>query len=656
MENLSILDRPVVARRITLAHIILIILIILSAVLHFWDISAIGNSNEYYTAAVESMTQSWDNFFFVAAEPGGSVSVDKPPLGLWIESLFALVLGVSGFSTSLPNILAGILSVPLMHHLVRKHLGTAPALLAALVIAVTPIVYATDRNNTADGMLTFVLLLAAWAFLKASASGKLRHILLGAFLVGLGFNIKMLEAFLPLPAFYALYFFVSRRRWGIKLLQLGIATLLLIAVSLSWAVAVDLTPAEERPYVGSSDNNTVLDLIIGYNGLQRLLGHSAAQQPYGQPPIDQPVPGKQGGAFGNEVGQPGMLRFFQLPLAKEMSWLLPFALAGTLLAVFSARIRFPVESPLHQALLLWGGWLLTCLVFFSAAEFFHAYYMILLVPALAGTVALAFAALRTIGETRPVLAIILFNIIAILTITVQAAFALTMATFRWWMMLPLLALFTAAIFLFISRVSRENDRPIFATLGNLAFILAVTIIPLAWSVLTVSQTGRNNLPNAWSGDRNPVANAALPNQPYPARLPLRNPYAAGDLPAQLPAGNNASDQPAHLAAGNDALLTYLQDNTAGMEYLVAVPSAQVGASMVIASGRPVLYMGGFNGSDPVIDGAGLQQLVAAGDLRYIILQEGRNPGKGITAWVMRTCTPIPRFSNGGLPLFDCAAP
>ncbi len=185
---------------------------ILSAVLHLWRIDTVGNSNAYYTAAVEAMTQSWHNFFYAAAEPGGSVTVDKPPLGLQIETLFALLLGVSGFSTVLPNILAGVFSVPLLYHLVKKHFGVVAGLVAALVMATTPVVFVADRNNTQDGLLTFVLLLAAWAFIKAVETGRARWLFLGAVIVGLGFNIKMLQAYLPVPAFFALYFLGSKDR------------------------------------------------------------------------------------------------------------------------------------------------------------------------------------------------------------------------------------------------------------------------------------------------------------------------------------------------------------------------------------------------------------------------------------------------------------
>jgi len=135
--------------------------VILAAVLRFANLAALGYANHYYTAGVASMLQSWHNFFFVAAEPGGSVSIDKPPVGLWLQAISAYVFGVNGFGVLLPQILAGILSVIVLYHLVRRWFGTGAGLLAALALAITPVVVATDRNNTMDSPLILTLLLAA---------------------------------------------------------------------------------------------------------------------------------------------------------------------------------------------------------------------------------------------------------------------------------------------------------------------------------------------------------------------------------------------------------------------------------------------------------------------------------------------------------------
>ena len=204
----------------TIAIIGIILIVLLAAWLRFSNLESIGYGNHYYTATVESMLKSWHNFFFVSAEPGGSVSVDKPPVGFWIQAVFAYFLGVNGIAVVLPEIIAGLLSVVLVFHLVRRSFGNAAGLLAGLALAITPVVVATDRNNTIDSLLIFTLLLAAWAWIKAAETSRMRYLILGAVLVGIGFNIKMLQAFLPLPAFFGLYLFGAKEKFGRKILKL----------------------------------------------------------------------------------------------------------------------------------------------------------------------------------------------------------------------------------------------------------------------------------------------------------------------------------------------------------------------------------------------------------------------------------------------------
>ena len=253
-----------------LTAIALTLIIGLGAFLRLYELGADSIGNTYYAATVKSMLISPSNFFFGSFEPGGSVTVDKPPLGFWVQSLSAALLGVNGFALALPNALAGIGSIALVYYLVKEQFSVAAGLVSALTFAVIPVTISTERNNTIDGLLVFVLLLATWAVWKSVQSGKFRYLLLGAFIVGLGFNIKMLQAYMIIPALYALYFFGAKQGWLTRIWHLGAATLLLIAVSLSWAVAVDLVPEEKRPFIGSSENNTVLELIFGHNGLKRL--------------------------------------------------------------------------------------------------------------------------------------------------------------------------------------------------------------------------------------------------------------------------------------------------------------------------------------------------------------------------------------------------
>lgn len=681
---------------ISLGALIVALIMLASFTLHMFNIESIGNANEYYTAAVKSMLQSWSNFFFVAAEPGGSVTVDKPPLGLWIEAVFAYFLGVSGFSVSLPNILAGVFGIGLLYGMVKKYAGELAGITAAFVMAITPVFVATNRNNTMDGMLVFTLLLATWAFIRATESGKLRWLLLGAFIVGLGFNIKMLQAFLPLPAFYALYFFGSKEVWLKKILNLGMATALLVVVSLSWAIVVDFVPAENRPYIGSSDNNTVMGLIFGHNGMSRLdnprdnnapqTGTQPNQTPdqetlpqqnpaqqgqfQGAPPaaldacvnqtqgascsFTQPngntingqctlapdasagvtppnqsalacapqgmIPahapngqpnGRNGGTpFSNETGAPGIFRFFAAPLSKQMSWLLPFALISVVLALFSAKIQLPVESGVHKALILWGGWLLTCVVFFSMVSgIFHAYYAIMLAPALGAMVGVGFGQLYQWGKNSSWVLVALITSVVV-TLGFQIFSAVQYGGFTWWMLGCGILL---GLGIMLQSVSR---RVAYAIILSAAFV-----IPAYWSVMTVTAGANNNLPTAYEGQMRNGQDGFLAS------------------PAQDNADGRGGDR-----SVNAKLVEFLQANTQGIKYLMAVPSSQQGAQYVIETGRPVLYMGGFGGQDEVVTVDDLQEMVANGELRYFLY--GGNRGKHeITNWLNSSCAIVSEFSS-----------
>src|SRR6266436_9104711 len=247
-------------------------IMLISIFMNFYQLGQNGFGNLYYAAGVRSMLDNWHNFFFVSYDPGGFVTIDKPPLGFWLQVASAKLFGFTPFSVFLPQAIAGVLSVLLLYYLVRRHFGVVAGLLAALALAISPISVLTNRNNTIDSTLVLVMLLGAWAVLRAAERGKLRWLLLCAVFVGLGFNIKMLEAYLVVPAYGLLYLLAAPRRIWVRIGHLALAALLMLTISLSWAVAVDLTPAASRPYVGSSQNNSEISLALGYNGIQRLLG------------------------------------------------------------------------------------------------------------------------------------------------------------------------------------------------------------------------------------------------------------------------------------------------------------------------------------------------------------------------------------------------
>src|SRR6185437_2525671 len=384
----------------------LALILLLAAFTNFYELQRNGYANLYYAAAIRSMLESWHNFFFVAFDPGGFVSVDKPPLGFWIQAASAKLLGYSGFSILLPEALAGVLSVGVLYLVVRRVFGAGAGLLAALFLAITPISVVTNRNNTIDSLLVLTVLLGAYAVTRAAESGSLRWLLLAALLIGLGFNIKMLEAYLVVPAFAAIYLLGAPLRWRARLWRLALAGVVMVALSLAWVIAVDLTPASARPFVGSCGTNSELDLALGYNGIERLLGMffgrggASTGGSLLSSIANTASVGGPGGA--SENGAAGVFRLLNAQLGGQVSWLLALGVVGLLASGWGIRWNgrslvahlreWPRSAAARRnahltaaqgALALWGGWTLTMAVFFSVAGFFHTYYLSMLAPGIA---------------------------------------------------------------------------------------------------------------------------------------------------------------------------------------------------------------------------------------------------------------------------------
>ena len=647
-------------------RVALVGILLLAVFLHFFRLEQEGYANLYYAAAVKSMLTSWHNFFFVSFDGGGFVTVDKPPLGLWVQAASAALFGFNGISLLLPQALAGVLSVLLLYHLVRRTFGPPAGLLAALTLAVTPISVAANRNNTMDSVLVLILLLAAWAVIRAAETGRLRWLLLCAALMGLGFNVKMLQAFLVLPAFYLLYLVAAPVRWWKRTLHLALATVVLLSISLAWVVAVDLTPPDERPYVGSSSNNTVTELIVGHNGLARLLpggrnwmarlGITAAPSDNGPPasfsggpppappgsrpgqppphPAGGPPPSGRGGgrSFSNETGDPGPLRLFNHQLAGQISWLLPLAGLGLLAAAWQTRLRFPFDRR-HRNLLLWAVWLLPMVVFFSIANLFHRYYLEMLAPAIAALVGAGVVALwedyRRLGWRGWLLPLALVG---------SAAFeAVILSDFpdwsRWLTPFVVGLCLVAAGVLAVARLVRRHDRRVWTGAVAAAGALALLVPMVVWALIPV-----------WYG-----GHAGLP-------------YAGPDL---------LEDPQRGTSVGADRLVDYLLANRGDETYLAATLNAQAAAPIILATGEPVMALGGFTGGDPILTMDELAECVAGGTVRYFLLSPGGNRQNDPTRWVPEHCALVspalwqsapsgpggpPDPGPGGMPqLFDCGA-
>jgi 4-amino-4-deoxy-L-arabinose transferase-like glycosyltransferase len=605
---------------------------LLAAGLNLWGLQRVGYGNAYYASAVLSMLQSWHNLFFLSFDPGGFVSVDKPPLGFWIQAASAKLLGFSGLSILLPEALAGIGSVILLYHLVRRAFGTGTGLLAALMLAFTPVSVSVSRNNTIDSLLVFTLLLAAWSAMKAAETGRLRCLLLTGFVVGLGFEIKMLEAYLVVPALGLLYLLAAPRRWPVRIGHLALATVVMLTTSFAWPVAVDLTPANQRPWVDSTQDNSAVDLALGYNGIQRLLGRGASVGP-------------GGGGFGpggeQENGAPGPLRLIDQQLGVQASWLLTLSLAGL---VVSGTIgwrtrRWLSASRRGQAFVLWGMWLLAAGTFFSVAEYFHSYYLVTLGPPVAALAAIgvsgAWRALRSgaaLGWLLPV-ALVGGTLLQLKLLAPYVG-----SSYGWLPSVATAAALLSAVVLAAVCLLRRGISVAFgaAVVGVTALLLA----PSVWAAIAAMGQGGGMLPSAvgpvvGDGARGSVGGFAR-TAPSPG---VRGGPGAGF--GRFDSG------------ANEQVIGYLEANQGSDKYLVATANSNAAAPIILGTGKPVMSLGGFLGSDPILTSDDFADLVQGGVVRFVLAGGGFGRGNSsVMSWVQQNCVQV---TEGGTQLYDCAA-
>lgn len=348
----------------------LAVLIALAGALNLWALSRNGWANTYYSAAVRSMTESWHAFLFGAFDTAGVMTVDKPPLALWVQALSARAFGFSSWSLLVPQALMGVATVALVYDLVRRRFGRAAGFVGGLTLALTPITVAISRHNNPDALLVLCIVAALWCVVRALEDGRTRWLVLSGVCVGLGFEAKMAAALLVVPALAAAYLWVAPRGRMAALRGLLAGGVAMTLVGLAWPVLVWLTPASQRPWISGTADNSIWSLILGYNGLGRLAGQQ------GGPAGGGGGPGGGGGVFG---GDTGVLRLLDQSLGGQAGWLLGVAVvAGIALAVVTRLRRSDART---GWLLATGGAFATTAIAFSWAQgIFHPYYVSALAP------------------------------------------------------------------------------------------------------------------------------------------------------------------------------------------------------------------------------------------------------------------------------------
>ncbi|MFF8931226.1 ArnT family glycosyltransferase [Streptomyces longwoodensis] len=644
-------------------------LLLATLLLYLWDLSASGYANSFYSAAVQAGSKSWKAFFFGSLDAGNAITVDKPPASLWPMQLSVRIFGLNSWAILVPEVLMGVGTVAVVYAAVRRRFSPASGLIAGAVLALTPVAALMFRFNNPDAMLALLMAVACYLVVRALEDGRTRWLVWAGAAIGFAFLAKTLQAFLILPPLALVYAVCAPVTVKKRLGQLAAATGALVVSGGWWVAVVELWPASSRPYIGGSQNNSFLELTFGYNGLGRLSGDETGS-----------VGGGGGGAGGTgQWGETGWDRMFTSEVGGQISWLLPAALV-LLAAGLVATRRARRTSVTRGSFLVWGGSLLmTAVVFSYMAGIFHQYYTVALTPYLAAVTGMGAGLL---WERRR-------ELWASLTLAAAAVAAATWGYvllhrtpdyLPWLRWLVLVGGLTAALGLvFAGRLTRRLALAA-ASLGLLAALAGPTAYTLSTvqqghtgSIVTAGPAGASMMGGGRpGGGRGGFGGGGMPGQGQQGQQggpQGRNQQGqgfpgggtggfGGALPGQG-GGQTQQGGPTGEGAGggggvggllNGASVTaeaekLLETDSGRYTWAAAAIGSQNAASYQLATGEPVMAIGGFNGTDPSPTLAQFKRYVADGRIHYFIASGsmGAGPGGGangtssqITSWVEAT--------------------
>jgi 4-amino-4-deoxy-L-arabinose transferase-like glycosyltransferase len=560
-----------------------------TAALYLWRLGDSGWANAYYSAAAQAGATSWKAWFFGSSDAANAITVDKTPASLWVMGLSARIFGVNAWSILVPQALMGVASVWLLYATVRRWFSPAAALISGAVLALTPVAVLMFRFNNPDALLVLLLIAGAYCVTRAIENASPWWLALAGVAVGFGFLTKMMQAFLVLPAFGLAYLIAARTSIPKRLLHLGGSVLAMVAAGGWWILAVELTP--DRPYIGGSQTNSVLELTLGYNGLGRLTGDEV---------------GSVGGGAG--WGSPGWSRLLGAEMGSQIAWLLPTAVVLLIAGLVLTRGRT------RAALALWGGWLVvTGGVFSFMNGIIHSYYTVALAPAIAAIIGIGATELWT-RRANPVAAAVLSGATALSALQcylLLANYAPAVA------IAVLLAGLVAAIGLVLSLRIAVPVALIAALLGPATYSVATAAVPHTGAIPTAG----------------------------PANARMRGGMGGG-MGGLLDATTPGAE-----------VTSLLRD--AGTTWAAATVGSNNAAGFQLASGQPVMALGGFNGTDPAPTLEQFQELVRSGQIKYFVGdgmrmrgESGSDAAHRIAEWVAATFTAT---SVDGVTIYEMSA-
>jgi 4-amino-4-deoxy-L-arabinose transferase-like glycosyltransferase len=641
----------------------------LAGMLYLVNLTVSGYANTYYSAAALAASQSWSAWFFGSFDPANFITVDKPPLATMVMGLSVRLFGLSSWSILLPQALAGVATVAVLFVIVRRSFGPAAATIAAVVMALTPAAMLIFRFNNPDALLTLLLVLSAGALLEAIEGGHLRWVIAAASLIGAAFLTKYLQAYIVLPGFALTFLIAAPGSLRRRLVGLAAAAVTVLVTSGWWVAIVQLIPVVDRPFIGGSTSNSVLDLIFGYDGLARVFGGLLGGA------VGGGAAGNAGG--GGFSGVPGLLRLFNAELGGQIAWLLVFALMALASGLWLRRDA-PRTDRRRAAYLLWGSWLLvTALVFSFMSGIIHSYYAVALAPAIAALVGGGTVELWAWRSRSRVGGLVLGAAVAV---SALVAWQLLLRTPDF---VPGLAQFVlvggllAGGLLALLAITPWHT-PARGPLSLLALGLAIAVLlagPAAYAVdtMTTAYSGGDPRAGPTVAGSDSLGGAAQ-RRPGAASFEGAPPTFDGTAPAfggtQGPPTNGAGAAASGgtavaggpgTATADQTLVDYLLANRGTATWVVATSGAMQAGSLEIATGEPVMAMGGFTGSDQAPTLAQFKALVAAGKIRYVLVNgggQGGAPGSSgddtvssVLSWVTSVGTQVDYGGSGGT-LYD----
>jgi 4-amino-4-deoxy-L-arabinose transferase-like glycosyltransferase len=603
-------------------------LLLATGVLYLWGLGASGWANSFYSAAVQAGSESWKAFFFGSSDAANSITVDKTPLALWPMALSVRIFGLSSWSVLVPQALAGIATVALLHQVVRRTTGSAVAgLISGTVMALTPVAVLMFRFNNPDALLVLLLVGASTATLRAVEATRgptgrngtvghpVRWLALGGALVGLAFLTKMLQAFLVLPALALAYLLCANTPWGRRLGHLLIAFGSMLLASGWWIAIVELWPASSRPYIGGSQHNSILELTLGYNGLGRLSGNETGS-----------VGGGGGGAGAGGWGATGILRLFDSEIGGQIAWLLPAAFVLGITALWFGRR----QVNLRASVILWGTWLLvTALTFSFMAGIFHAYYTVALAPAVAALVGTGAWVLWQHRSSLVAAGVLSFTV----ALTSMLAWFLLDRTTDYLPWLKWAVVVLGLVSALALAGAGHLPRKLALVAAGVALVANIAG-PAAYAVSTAAAPHTGSIPSAGpvGAGTSGGPGGGGPRGGAPRGLPGGPPQGGAGGVGGLLAGSTSSAE----------VKTLLQTDADAYTWAAAAVGANNAAGYQLASEQPVMAIGGFNGSDPSPTLAQFKQYVADGQIHWFIDSgTGGGPGGGtnaISEWVTANFT------------------